>query len=296
MSERPTLAQLQHWMRWIISDPRGVAPALADPRPTADVLKGRVPEILLSTFQEPSPSCLTAISEQPPLSREDRLSIYAHAYFQRLVDVVTSDFPTMAKVLGEEDFRELVADYLVQHPSTTPNAAEVAGHLPGFVKAHRFCHRYPFLADLARLEWSLVEAFHADELPAFDATLLSSIGEEAWEHVTFKLDRALNLLELEWPVEQLWYAETAAPPDFAPSRTYLAIFRAEGQARVRKLEKLPFLLLTQMQSGKSLGAVCEDTHKALNLEADSVAVSTVFGEWFGNWITEGWIRNVRLAN
>lgn len=68
-------------MRWILTDPREVEPALKESYPSADVLRGRVPSECLPRFREPSPSCLEAVLEQPPLSLTARLEIYAHHYF-----------------------------------------------------------------------------------------------------------------------------------------------------------------------------------------------------------------------
>ena len=77
-TRQPSLAELQKWLRWIVTDPRGVAPALAEPRPHG---KGR-------RYQEPAIQGLSWIEEQPPLTVTARLDIYAEAYFARIVEVL----------------------------------------------------------------------------------------------------------------------------------------------------------------------------------------------------------------
>ena len=43
-----------------------------------------------------------------------RLAIYGGAYGSRLVEALENNFPALAKLLGETDFRTLAADY-IQH-------------------------------------------------------------------------------------------------------------------------------------------------------------------------------------
>ena len=76
------LAHLQSWLRWVITHPNGVRPALQN-----------------ANGQEPQPRALEAIVEAPPLDRLSRLDIYAEGYFARLVEVLTSDFETLHRVL-----------------------------------------------------------------------------------------------------------------------------------------------------------------------------------------------------
>jgi len=160
----PKLSQLQHWMRWVLMDPRGVAKALEDPGPN-----------------EPSPSCPESVADAPPLGREERLSIYAEAYFIRLSSALAKDFEAVRNVLGEDAFRKLVADYLMTCPSRYSSVAEIGRHLDGFLMNHPFSNDLPFLPDLARLEWLMIEAFYGDRASA-------------------------KLMDSEWPVDKIWLA------------------------------------------------------------------------------------------
>lgn len=80
--ETAELAELQRWLRWIITEPRGVAETLNEP--------GEM---------EPKPSCLLEVVDAPPLPRQDRLDIYAEAYFARLVDSLAKDYEAIHAVL-----------------------------------------------------------------------------------------------------------------------------------------------------------------------------------------------------
>ena len=165
VAKEPSLDELQHWMRWILTDPRGVDEALDNPRPSDEELPEGVshPSAWISRFTEPQPRCLGEISDVPALSPRARLGIYAEGYFARLRDCLAGDFPALAARLGQETFQILIAEYLVEHPSRYATVAEVGRALPGFVSSHRFCQQYPFALDLTTLEWAVTEAFLATD-------------------------------------------------------------------------------------------------------------------------------------
>src|SRR4051812_7986124 len=91
----PSLAELQAWMRWVITDPRGAERALAgaEPGPGFEVYPGR--------YQAPRPDCRQAV-----LCGRG-LDVYAEAYFARLAESLGQDFPAVKRVLGDEAFAQL---------------------------------------------------------------------------------------------------------------------------------------------------------------------------------------------
>src|SRR3989338_8721344 len=72
----PNLRELQEWLRWAITDPRGAAGALEDPHP-AD--RG-------DRYQAPPVDVLEMLESTEDASVEERVSVYAEAYFSRIVE------------------------------------------------------------------------------------------------------------------------------------------------------------------------------------------------------------------
>src|SRR5213076_598274 len=82
----PPLARLQRWMRWMLTDPRGVRVALDDgPGPRR--------------AREPKPRLFGRV-----VGGEDRLGIYADAYFLRIRDSLANDFRAVRRAVGENAF------------------------------------------------------------------------------------------------------------------------------------------------------------------------------------------------
>jgi len=142
----PSLADLQRWLRWIITDPRGVDAALA----------GKAGEVDAGWIEsEPKPRQLGMVVATPTASSVARVGIYASGYFWRLHDALAADFPGVREILGAGRFQRLAAEYLIKHPSRSPNLADLGCSFSRFSLDRELREEFPFLPDLASLEWSI---------------------------------------------------------------------------------------------------------------------------------------------
>jgi hypothetical protein len=98
----------------------------------------------------------------------DRVNIYANAYFYRLLDCLHEEFPATIAVVGPDNFVALVQDYLLACPPSEPSIFYAGRYLYGFLRNHPLTERWPFVTELARLERTILDVFHAA-----DATTLS---------------------------------------------------------------------------------------------------------------------------
>ena len=67
------------------------------------------------------------------------------------------DFPATLAVLGADNFAALVKEYLLEHPPTEPSILYAGLYLADFLNDHPFAERWPFIADLARLERAVLD-------------------------------------------------------------------------------------------------------------------------------------------
>jgi len=65
-----------------------------------------------------------------------RLGIYARAYRSRLAEALQSNFPALAKLLGEADFHTLAAAYVRTHDSPYFSIRYYGDALPQLLAAH----------------------------------------------------------------------------------------------------------------------------------------------------------------
>jgi hypothetical protein len=173
----------------LIAAPEGVQPGLAGLART-----GRLEREDLSFL----------IDGDKRLGAVERLDIYANMYFYRLRDGLAEDYPKVSAIIGGADFHNLVTDYLLRHPSTHWSLRYLGAALPGFLAGHPLAERFPFLADLARLEWARIDVFDAPDAPLLSRDSLTSRSPEVLDELPIRPIPASRLLALDWNVAPVW--------------------------------------------------------------------------------------------
>jgi len=311
----PTLAELQRWMRWVITEPRGIREALSSPWPPDPVFLERgssstnalegwpLDPTLAQRYKEPERQ-LQVIEQAAPLSTHDRLDVYANAYFYRLLESLAADFTTVHRVLGEERFHDLVAHYLMRFPSNSPNIGDLGETFPRYIKESPHSKSFPFLYELAMLERAIMECLFTNHLPPLDVRSFQTKSEEEWATARFVLDPAIRLISVQWPVDQLWKSreqpeplELPAFPEFSPR--HLLLYRDDNWVSVSVVDIHPWKALHMLRSGMSLGAVCDALSKTPHPSLSPSEGERAQGEgnlpiqeWFSSWITRGLVRNI----
>jgi hypothetical protein len=157
------------------------------------------------------------------LSAAERVAVYRHGYFARLVECLEDDYPALAHALGAQCFEALCRDFIALHP---PASASLNYYGAPFAA---YCGRRPeswsaFARDLARLEWAVVEAIHAEEGERLDVSALGRLSPEQWSTARLVPSPALRLLFSAYPVEEFYRAfkqGNAAPLATDPSGSEL---------------------------------------------------------------------------
>ena len=111
-------------------------------------------------------------------SKADRvtlLDVYRDGYALRLIEVLTIDFPGVLAMAGREGFESLTRAYIANHPSRHPSVRWFGGQLADFLATTATYDRTPALAEMARFEWALGEAFDSVDAQPVRASLPQSL-------------------------------------------------------------------------------------------------------------------------
>ena len=154
------------------------------------------------------PMLINCVERRGQLGAEERINIYAEMYFARLVDVLKSDFPRVAALLGCERFHEIVSHYLARYPSTHPSLRYLGQHFPDFLKDCAETVDLPFLSELATLEWAWVEVFDDLDTEPLRMEHLQHFAPDEWPALKFQVIPAFRILHGEWPIHVLWHVES----------------------------------------------------------------------------------------
>ena len=156
--------------------------------------RGRLGSPDLSFFVEPSDR----------MTPTERLDIYGDMYFYRLRDSLAEDFPKVVATVGGSRFHNLVTDFLLVHPSVHPSLRYLGVPMPDYLATHELGRAFPYLADLARLEWARIEVFDETDAEPLTREGLQAMAPQKAQEIPLDLVPACRLLELEWTVAPLW--------------------------------------------------------------------------------------------
>ncbi len=284
----PSLRELQHWMKWVLTDPRGVGDALADPFPS------HCPYI--ERYTSPSESLLHWVSASPPIDKIERLDIYAEAYFLRLHESMKLDFPVTARVLGEMSFQKLVADYLKAFPSKSHNITDLGKNFPLFVGQYPDLKSAAVLETLVELEWLALETFYSSESDFLRPEKLNSLTEHGWEYAVFKVAPCVRLIQSPWPMDQFWQLRDPeivldhSAFEAYEQNLYFIMCRQNGEVTFEKISAPEHTMLCELRAGNSLMAAIEVTQRPLPEEN----LATEIMAWFNQWVSRGIIYDLTI--
>lgn len=133
-----------------------------------------------------------------------RFNVYRNNVVVSLLDAMETAFPAIQKMLGEEFFRAMSGVYVRQHPPRSPLLMFYGEAFPAFLEAFEPVEKYPYLADVARLELARRAAYHAADATPAAPDALGAVSPDRLMEATFKLSPAMRILSSPYPVVSLW--------------------------------------------------------------------------------------------
>jgi hypothetical protein len=216
------------------------------------------------------------------LTPESRLGVYRHHVFTTLTAALKSTYPVVCRLVDERFFGYAADRYIRSHPPEGPCLVEYGASFPAFLAEFDPCRPVPYLPDVARLEWALHSAIHAEEAAPVDAAALRALPLDELPRLRFRLDPSLTLLPSRWPVDEIWRAnqpeaDPALAVDLGAGGVWLEARRLGEDAMVRRLDPGTHRFRRALQEGQSLeeAAAALEHDEPFDLPA---AIQALFGE------------------
>ncbi len=254
------LPVLQKWMQSVITNVEGV-----------------VGGIHASDAQQHIPLDLSQIeSVVTPSQRRSsvqRLEVYAHAYYARLIECLKSIYPLFAKTVGDELFEQFTVAYLQRYPSQSYTLNRLGDRFPDFLEETSPTQGTDelgfedFLVGLAVAERSIDAIFDGpgvEQQEILSPAQLEGVTPDAFAQVTFQMVPCLRLHAFPFPISDFITAvkkdAQATIPGAAPS--WLALTRRDYIVRRVPLSRWEYHLLVRLAEGQNItqaieGAVVE---------------------------------------
>lgn len=231
-------------------------------------------------LQQDDPAIHEDVVGSDQAQAEHRLAAYWNAYRLRLIEALGNDFDRLKAWLGDEDFEQLILDYIAAHPSRHRSIRWVGQQLPAFLRARGDA----FLAELADFEWSLGLCFDAAESERL-MTLedMAAIPPEAWPELTFDFEPSVRWVDLEWNAVPVWQAlETGESPPEPQRGDYPVrwlLWRRQQELHWRSLEGDEAWAIEAAREGADFASLSEGLLEWHGVDAVAMAAAGFLKQW-----------------
>ena len=212
------------------------------------------------------------------LNAERRLAIYRNHHRISLAGALAANFPTVAKVVGEQAFQTLAESFIALDPPREPSLAAYGAGFAAFLEEDARARRLSYLADVARLDWARNLAERADDLAVFGPQHLAALDEARLTSFTLAPHPSLTLLPSPFPLLRIRDLAAGATEDgvsLDQGGVHLMIWRADGAISCTDLEPPMFRFVVSLASGKLLAEAAE--HLAPERLPEVLAVTVLSG-------------------
>jgi hypothetical protein len=225
------------------------------------------------------------------LSATERLDIYRNAYFSRLLEIFCLDYPALHTLLGDDEFMLLTRRYIDSNPSQYRSIRWFGNNLASFMEQRQPYANKPILAEMARFEWLLTEAFDAADEAVMPLENMAMIPFDKWPKMTFRLHTAVKKVNFQWNITQLWKAAEANEPLYPEKHAepidYL-IWRKEYEVQFSSLSPDEAYMIDSMLTGENFGDICEGLCEWREPEEVAMHAASLLKRY----ITDGMVRQV----
>jgi hypothetical protein len=156
-----------------------------------------------------TPSGLRAWNGSDPARR---FAVYRNNVVVSLIDALADACPVVRELVGADFFDAMARQYAMRHPPADPVLVHYGEGFAGFIEDFEPARALPYLADVARLEWLRVRAFHAADAQALDAADIGRRRSDprALAGSTLSLDPSVGVLASDHAIVSLWAAHQGA--------------------------------------------------------------------------------------
>ncbi|PKM04823.1 MAG: hypothetical protein CVV17_03630, partial [Gammaproteobacteria bacterium HGW-Gammaproteobacteria-7] len=131
-----------------------------------------------------------------------RFEVYRASFEANLAHALRDTYPVVNRLVGEAYFSQVARAYLRAHPSRCGDLHEYGAHFATFLAALDSAEAFPYLPDVARLEWLAHQAFHAADAEPLTFDVLAELPPEACAGLG--LLPSVRLMRSEFPVHRIW--------------------------------------------------------------------------------------------
>lgn len=196
---------------------------------------------------------------------EERAMLYANTVYGTLGKALGSIYPVIARLVGNRCFDGLTRRFIREVPSRSGDLHEFGGEFADFITGTPLGVDYPYLPDVARLEWLVHRVFHARDAAPLDVHRLRAVPPERRAELKFVLAPASALLVSAYPVHRIWEANQPEHDGSAvldTEETRLLVLRVSAGIEMISLSRGGLAFLSALGAGRAIVSALEAAMEA----------------------------------
>ncbi len=165
-------------------------------------------EAFARALLDPDPPPPPGIRVRAGADPASRFAVYRNNVTASLIEALAETYPVVRQLVGETFFAAMAREYVRSHPPISPVLAWYGGDFPEFIAGFDPAATLGYLADMARLEWAYVCAFHAVDASPLPAQALVARAAQPGllARTRLRFAPAVRLIRSVHPVVSLWQA------------------------------------------------------------------------------------------
>lgn len=197
-----------------------------------------------------------------------RFGVYRNNVMVGLVEALRANFPAVARLVGEPFFTVMARDFARAAPPAAPMMHDYGADFPAFVATFGPASGIGYLADVARIERAVTEAYHAAEADALDPAALAAIPPHRAGELRPRVHPSLRVVRSRHPALTIWRMNTGdgrpGPVDLGAGGEDALVVRPAAGVELRAMPPGGFEFVDALAMGSSLA-----TAAAAALRADA---------------------------
>jgi hypothetical protein len=218
----------------------------------------------------------------------DAYRINAAAIAERALGAV---FPTLAALIGAEDFEHLAREFWHAEPPTRGDLGEWGTTFPAWLAAHAAFTEWRYFGDAARLDLAVHQCERACDAD-FDAASLALLSEAEPQQLRLLLMPGTALIASRWPIATIYAAHHSAEADFDAMRAALdnevaetaLVARKGWRATVHRIDATDARWTAQLLAGAPLDQALAEAGEEFD-----------FAAWLASAVQEKWLKGAALC-
>lgn len=203
--------------------------------------------------------------KQKNFASVDLLKIYQNNYFGSLQEALAITYDIIQKFVGEDFFEYLAKEYIQNYPLKTPDLINFGDKFYKLIKKNAQCKPYPYLIDLAKIQWHIEKIYNTKYCNELDINILQKMDKQQYPNMNISMSKDTAVIISKYAIFDLYDFDGEDDIDTNVPQSVL-IKRTNNEIVVVQIEKTIALFYKKMKKGKSISKAIKELPKDFDFE------------------------------